>query len=121
MTKLIFILLSVFVLILPLKTLAQLENIPQLIDLFNTFQTFQKINEVKPPFLEKAFQDVQSAPDSAGGVISDLTSLFNRINSWFQDKLGVGLIDIIKAIGNFIVGVLEFIVKLIKAGLSLIQ
>lgn len=120
MIKFIFILLGALVLILPLKTLAQLENVPQPItDLFNTFQKIDL--NVKLPFLEKAFQEgIPKSTGGGGGVVSDLTNLFDRVSSWFRDKLGVSLIDIVKAIGNFIIWVLEFIVKLIKAGLSFI-
>lgn len=121
------VLLTILILLMvPFTSLAQEESllaqlqVPEPItELFNTFENID-IDTSRIPILNRAFQGFGQAVQNPEGAANDLTGLFERINAWFQSNVGVSLGEITKAIGNFIVWVLELIVKLIKAGLSLI-
>lgn len=88
-------------------------------ELYNTFSRI-KIDVSSIPFVERTFQGLRGVAQDPGRTTSNITDFFRGISDWFQKNIGVGLFDIIKAIGNFIVWILELIVKFIKAGLSLV-
>jgi hypothetical protein len=88
------------------------ESIQPLTELYNTFSRI-KIDVSSIPFVEYTFQSIRGAAQDPGRATSNITDFFRGISDWFQKNIGVSLFDIIKAIGNFIVWVLELIVKLI--------
>lgn len=99
------------------EPILNLGEIPRPItELFNAFSRI-KIDVSSIPFVERAFQSIRDAVQDPGRTTTNITDFFRGISDWFQKNIGVNLFDIIKAIGNFIVWILELIVKFIKAGL----
>jgi hypothetical protein len=56
----------------------------------------------------------------SGGTV-DFRETLKNVNTWFVNTTGLNFIQIIKAIGGFVVWVLSTAVELIKQGLSLIK
>ena len=66
------------------------------------------------PFLRQGFKNnFQSIWNTVSGIFKD-------INKWLKDRIGINIFEIIKTIGNFVIWILELIIKIIKAILSLI-
>lgn len=120
-----FWLMAILILATPLPVSAQEDylgqfQVPQPIsELFDTFGRI-KIDFPGIPIINKAIQSFSHAAQNPERVTSDLTGIFEKINIWFQNNVGVSLKEITSSLGNFIVWVLELIVRLIKAGLSVV-
>lgn len=123
MLKIGLMTISIIILFLPLSSSAQniLNELPESVtNLFDTFSQI-KINVGSIPIVESTLKTIQTTAQNPQGLTSGLTDLFESINRWFGTNIGVSLGEIIKAIGSFVVWVLELIVKLIQAGLELVR
>jgi len=127
MIKIFIILISfIIILSLPIKVLGEetssssffppIKNLPEpVIDLF---QSFSKIklninNKNNIPVLQNNTQEF--SPEKIRGEIK---SFWQKVNIWIQEKLGINLKEIVKFIGNLFILIFEFIIKLIKTGIS---
>jgi len=90
------------------------------------FQTFGKINIniSRIPVLNKIFSrastEAQNISSNPAGLISWFKNLWERINIWLENNIGVSLREIIRAVVNVFIWILEFIIKLVKQGLSVL-
>ena len=98
-------------------------NIPEpIIDLFNTFRGIRlNIDVSQVPLVQSTIESVRNVALDPQGFTSDFGDWFDRANNWFSQNLGVPLTNILQAIGNFFIWILELITRLIKLGLSYIN
>lgn len=54
-------------------------------------------------------------------LVKNLSNLFQTLNTWFTVNLGTSLVQLLKAIGNFLVWLLEGLAYLIRLGLQFVQ
>ncbi|MBI4119257.1 MAG: hypothetical protein HY456_00230 [Parcubacteria group bacterium] len=88
------------------------------IDLFNTFN---KINLDFPQYELLRRTTTKYLPQSKEGlsdIFGGVSDIFNRVNGLMESKFGVGLANIIKAIGNVLIWLLELLARLIRLGLG---
>ena len=97
-------------------------NIPEpIIDLFNTFRGIRlNIDISQVPLIQSTIESVKNVALDPQGFTSDFGNRFDQANNWFSQNLGVPLTNILRAIGNFFIWILELITSLIKLGLSYI-
>ncbi|MDI6820910.1 MAG: hypothetical protein QMD65_01900 [Patescibacteria group bacterium] len=132
MTKILITSISfILILSLPIKVLGEeltsssllIKNLPKPVtDLFQTFGKIKlNITDKDIPFVKKAAESIKKgdlsglSPEKLGG---EVRGFWQKTNTWVQEKLGASLKEIIKSIGNLFVWIFEFIIKLIKTGLS---
>jgi hypothetical protein len=56
--------------------------------------------------------------DYRPNVLSDFQEFWDKVNAWFEQTLGVSPREVIRVIGNFIIWILDFVIRLIKQGLG---
>jgi len=86
-------------------------------DLLNMAEKIH-IDVSRIPIVNKFIQSIQSSDFQSGDFIRSLENVWERLNAWLEQNIGVSLKEIIRGIGNLFVWIFEFIVNLIKAGIS---
>lgn len=49
-----------------------------------------------------------------------ILDIWNRVNNWMMQNIGISFSEVIKTISDFVIWMLELIIKLIRAGVSLL-
>jgi hypothetical protein len=90
------------------------------------FDTAIKISDKmkNSPLLQNVVDQARSsgvgADVGSGSIFTDLKNIWDNVNNWMEQNVGVSLQQIIKVIAGLFVWVLEFVIKILRAGLSLI-
>jgi hypothetical protein len=125
-TKILFLTLLILIFAVSGSCLAQNENqtqnfIPQpLIDLFNIFSNW-KIDFSRIPLINKIPEYLPRSGEDVGRSFQRLSGGLSNFNNWLTSHIGLNVILVIKKVGEFFVWALEFLVKLIKIGLSYLR
>ncbi|MBI5732867.1 hypothetical protein HY967_02840 [Candidatus Jorgensenbacteria bacterium] len=124
---LIFLGLGIFVFGLPKFGLAESSPIEKIglpipvSELLNTLEKI-KIHVNEPSFTKNTVYS--EAGDQTGfsrdRLISDLKTWWERSKNWLESKAGINLRGVLRAFANFFVWIFEFIIRLIKDGVSMI-
>ena len=115
----------VLIIFLPFTIYAQgfepdLNNLPSPItDLWNTASKI-RVNIEESSFFTRILETTVGVAQDPINFFSDLKNWWGNINNWFQDKVGLSFMEILRRVGNFFVWTLELFVKVIKFALSFI-
>lgn len=92
--------------------------IPQpFIELFETVNRIQ-IDFSRYEIVRRAADYLPRTGKDASGILNRITNGFNRIDDFISQYIGVGLRNILVAAGNAFIWILEFIIRLIRLGMS---
>lgn len=121
--KILFLTLPILVFAFSGICLAQNESqnlnfIPQpLIDLFNIFSNW-KIDFSRVPLINRIPGYLPRSGEDVGQSFQWLSGGLSNFNNWLTSHIGLNVFLVIKKVGEFFVWTLEFLVKLLKIGLS---
>ena len=88
-------------------------------DLFNTFEKI-KIDIGGGTLLPRVAGSIKNISLTPGDILSYVKGVWDSVNSWFENKIGISFREIIRTVANFFVWALELIIKVIRAGISLV-
>lgn len=124
-TKILFLTLPILVFAVSGICLAQNENqslnfIPKpLIELFNIFSNW-KIDFSRIPVINRIPEYLPRSGEDIGRSFQWLGGGLDNFNNWLTSHIGLNILLVIKKVGEFFIWTLEFLVRLIKIGLSFI-
>jgi len=94
------------------------ESVPKpVIELFNTVSKIH-IDFSQYEIFKKAADYVPKNGEDVSNITNQITNGFNNLDNIMRNHIGVGLKNILEATGNIFIWILEFVVKIIKLGLS---
>lgn len=120
MKKILFIVIFIIGL-LPAVIRAEV-NLPQPVQELFDIAGKVKLNSETENTLQNAVKDAAEGETQPIELIKslgmDLKALWEKINTWFINTLGVTLGEVLRAVGNIFVWIFEEIIKLIRFVLS---
>ncbi|MEK7630165.1 MAG: hypothetical protein AAB432_02155 [Patescibacteria group bacterium] len=91
------------------------ESITQIFDLGKKIS----INLQGSGFIRDIVEKVQGNGNSSpSNIFSGVLSIWDRSNDWLQSNIGISLREIITAIGNLFIWILNFVIGLIQSALG---
>ena len=125
----VLIILILIAISAPFAGLAQefsLDNIPEPVtELVDTFSKIQvDIDVGGGSFLKKTLESIKNFVFTIvltpGEFFSYVQNIWDNINTWLEDHIGVSFREIIRSVVNFFVWSLELIIRLMKWGISFV-
>ena len=95
------------------------QSVPQSInDLFNIFGKVKNSVDLYPATSSIGNPIPNPTDLKKGNILDDIKNGWNKVNDWFEKKIGTSLRAVIIAIGNFVAWAFDAIANLIRLGIS---
>ncbi|GEM_PF-1600101 len=96
----------------------QLNNVDSSGLVQDAINLFNKVKENVPLVDTQGTQSGETLPTAPVTSLSGIVNLWNSVNAWCEQHIGISLREIINTVINFMIWIWELIIKLIRAALS---